>query len=54
MRVRESCPSFSKSIHIRCLRLRMPLKWTNPIIQIVNGYEENVGFVGREGAHAHT
>ena len=35
-------PAFGKTVHVRSLHLRMPAEGADPIVEVVNGYEQYV------------
>jgi hypothetical protein len=47
VRVGERCASRRQAIHVRRLRLRVPFQRPHPIIQIINGDEEDVRLLRR-------
>jgi hypothetical protein len=44
MSIREQGATLSKPIKIRRLHLRMPAQAANPVIQVINSDEQDVGF----------
>ena len=44
MGVGKKHPAFGQRVNIRCLYLRMTLEASHPVIEIINGDEENIGF----------
>ena len=44
MGVGKEHPAFGQRVNIRCLYLRMALEASYPVIEIINGDKENVGF----------
>ena len=44
MGVGKEHPAFGQRVNIRCLYLRMALESSHPVIEIINGDEENIGF----------
>ena len=46
MRVRKNRAPRGQAVHVRCLRLRMPLQRPDPIVEIIDGDEEHVRLVG--------
>ena len=45
MGIREDNPSFGKAIHVRRQRLRMSAKKADPIVQVIDGDEQDIGTV---------
>jgi len=49
MGVREQRPARRECVDVRRLDLRMPVQAADPIIQVVDGDDEDVGLVGGRG-----
>jgi len=49
--VGKNRPTLGQFVHVRCLDLRMPLQGPYPIIEVINGNEEDVGLPGMEAGH---
>ena len=45
MTILEKGSHFGQPVNIRCLRLRVPAQAAYPIIQIINGNKEDIGFL---------
>ena len=48
MRIREKCSALSQPIDVRRLDLRMTAQATDPVVQIIDGDEEDVGRTSRD------
>ena len=45
MCVRERHPPTSETVYVGCLRLRMTAERTDPVVEVIDGDQENVGVV---------